>query len=149
VLAAAGADDVEVLEAAGALGAAAEPDDAGTLDGAGELDPDPEPVSAEVVDVTADRAWPATDAGAALPAEGAPGTDTVPGPVAADAGLAVRSDRPTNTPKPTTAMPAAHRQSRKTLVTKEGDPLVTSVTITRGSSASLGLDANKSEVTGR
>jgi hypothetical protein len=120
-----------VLGAAGAL--VTELDDAGALDVACELDPVPEPVSAEVAEVTVERAWPTTDDGAALLAAGALDAATAPGPVAADAGLAVRNDRPRNTPMAATAIPAAHRQDRRTLMTGPGNALVTSVTITRRS----------------
>jgi hypothetical protein len=148
VLDPAGLGEAGVLEAAAVLAADAEPGDAGTPDGAGELDPGAEPVSAEVADVTAGRAWPATEAGAALPAGSALCAAAVPGPVAADAGLAVSSDRPTNRPRPTTAMPAAHKQSRRTLVTRAGNPLVTSVTITRHSWRVQDLRRIRPEVTG-
>jgi len=109
------------------LEVAAEPEDAGTLDADCELGP----VSAEAVELTADRAWLTSEEGAVLSPEGAPGAVTALGPVAADAGLAVRSDSAMNAAKPTTAIPAAHRQGRRTLVTREAPLLVTSVTIAR------------------
>ena len=55
------------------------------------------------------------------------------GLLAADAGRAVRNESPRNTPKAATAIPAAHRQGRRTLVTGPSNRLVTSVTITRHS----------------
>jgi hypothetical protein len=129
LLGAAGALAAGVLGAAGALGVTAELEDAGTLDGAG----DPDAVGAEVAELTADRTWPTTEEGAAVGAEDAPGTATVPGPLAADAGRAVRSDSAMNAPKPAKATPAAHRQGRRTLVTRVAGLAVTSVTIARHS----------------
>lgn len=142
VLGAAGAlGAAGVLAAAGALGAAAVLADAGTLEAAGALVPAAELVSAEVAEPTADRAWPTTDVGAALAVEGTRGCATVLGLLAADAGLAPRSDSPRNTPTAATAMPTAHRQGRRTLVTRAADPLATSVTITRDHEHGLGLNA--------
>jgi hypothetical protein len=104
------------------------------------LAPDPEPVSAEAVEVTVDTAWPTTDEGAVVADEGVLSATTVLGLLAAvlgllaaDAGLAVRNESPRNTPKAATAIPAAHRQGRRTLVTGPSNRLVTSVTITRHS----------------
>jgi hypothetical protein len=127
VLDAAGLGEVDVLGAAGALGGAAALDDAGTLEGAGEPAPAPGLVNAEVAEVTVGRAWPTSEEGAAVLADAAPGSTL--GPLAADADFAVRSDSPMNTPSAATAIPAAHRQGRRTLVTRPGNPLVTSVTI--------------------
>jgi hypothetical protein len=122
-------DTVDV--AAEAVGA---PVDAVVL-AAGALDA-VESASVETVDCPVETAWltaedrPAVTEVvlAAAPPEGPFWAVVAPGLVAAEADFAVRRDRPMATPMAARAMPAAHRQNRRTLVTS---PLVTTVTLIR------------------
>lgn|GEM_PF-5436429 len=101
---------------------------------AAALDADPEPVTVETAAWPAGAAWPtAEDRSAAteeVPVAVAP---AVPLPAVAAAGLAdadadfaARRENTMATPIAAMAMPAAHRQNRRTLVTS---PLVTTVTL--------------------
>lgn len=128
-------DTVDVTAEAGAL-----VDVAGALVdavvlAAGAADADPEPAAAEAVDWLVETAWPTAEDTPAATEEApvaAPPPEPLwavaPGLVAAEADLAVRRDSPIATPMAARAMPAAHRQNRRTLVTS---PLVTTVTLIR------------------
>jgi len=110
---------------------------------AGALGADPDPVGAETADWPVVAAWPtAGDRSAATedvavsaateevvvatPPPALPWAVEVPGLAAAEADFAVRRDKPMATPIAAMAMPAAHTQNRRTLVTS---PLVTTVTL--------------------
>jgi hypothetical protein len=100
---------------------------------AGALDADPEPVTETAV-WAVDAACPTADDTSAA-AEEVPvaaalavplSAVVAPGLADADADLAVRRENTMATPIAAMAMPAAHRQTRRTLVTS---PLVTTVTL--------------------
>jgi hypothetical protein len=101
---------------------------------AGALVADPESVTVETAVWAVDAAWPtaddtsaATEETLAAVAPAVPLSAVVaPGLADADADLAVRRENTMATPIAATAMPAAHRQNRRTLVTS---PLVTTVTL--------------------
>jgi hypothetical protein len=101
---------------------------------AGALDADPELVTAETADWAAGAACPtAEDTSAAAEEVSAAVASAVPfwpvvaaGLADADADFAVRRENAMATPIAAMAMPAAHRQNRRTLVTS---PLVTTVTL--------------------
>jgi hypothetical protein len=101
---------------------------------AGALDADPEPVTVETAVWDVDAACPTADDTSAA-AEEVPvavalavplSAVVAPGLADADADLAVRRENTMATPIAAMAMPAAHRQTRRTLVTS---PLVTTVTL--------------------
>jgi len=129
-------DTVDVTAEAGALvDVAGALVDAAVL-AAGAADADPEPAATETVDWLVETTWPtaedtpaATEEALVAAAPPEPLWAVVaPGLVAAEADLAVRRDSPIATPMAARAMPAAHRQNRRTLVTS---PLVTTVTLIR------------------
>ncbi len=101
---------------------------------AGALVADPESVTVETAVWAVDAAWPtaddtsaATEETLAAVAPAVPLSAVVaPGLADADADLAVRRENTMATPIAAMAMPAAHRQNRRTLVTS---PLVTTVTL--------------------
>jgi hypothetical protein len=107
---------------------------------AGAADADAEPVTVEMVDWPVEAVWPTAEDRSAvtevvLVAAPSPvlfWAVVAPGLVAAEADLAVRRDSPIATPMAARAMPAAHRQNRRTLVTS---PLVTTVTLIRSGRA--------------
>ena len=100
----------------------------------GALDTGPELVTVETAAWPAGAAWPtAEDTSAAAEEVPAAAPPAVPLPavvaaglVDADADFAVRRENTMATPIAAMAMPAAHRQNRRTLVTS---PLVTTVTL--------------------
>jgi len=110
---------------------------------AGALGADPDAAGAETADWPVETAWPTAEdrsaateavvvsavteeAVVATPPPGLSWVVVVPGLAAAEAGFAVRRDKPMATPIAAMAMPAAHTQNRRTLVTS---PLVTTVTL--------------------
>ena len=98
------------------------------------LDADPELVTVETAAWPVEAAWPAAEdtsaAAEEVPAAMAPAVlfsaVVAAGLVDADADFAVRRENTMATPIAAMAMPAAHRQNRRTLVTS---PLVTTVTL--------------------
>jgi hypothetical protein len=108
----------------------------GVAELAGALEPEAEPTAVEMVAWPADTACATSDVRfaatgeplAAVPLAAAFWAVVAPGLVAADADLALRRDNTMATPIAAMAMPAAHMQYRRTLVTS---PLVTTVTLIR------------------
>jgi hypothetical protein len=129
-------DTVDVTAEAGALVVVAGALVDAVVLAAGAADADPEPAAVETVDWLVETAWPTAEDTPAATEEvlvAAPPPEPLwavvaPGLVAAEADLAVRRDSPIATPMAARAMPAAHRQNRRTLVTS---PLVTTVTLIR------------------
>jgi len=103
---------------------------------AGALDTGPELVTVETADWPVEAACPTADDRSAATEEVVVAVPpavpllavVAPGLADADAGLAVRRENTMATPIAAMAMPAAHRQNRRTLVTS---PLVTTVTLIR------------------